>query len=305
MIEHGAFHLAASRLAGNTWGMSGPQFLGWYLLLGSAAAATMVVLLRRATHGDGLPPMDVQRLSPMQIAVLNGGSLPAVVALVELRGRGLVDEHGRTTGAADPSDCDPVSRAVYLQLRADRAVKAREALRRPHVQRAVEQVTEQLRKGGLLTRRDRQFVRRCAWAVVPVVAVIVLGGARVAAGLANTKPVGFLVIVVIVLVASIPVALTTVATRTSDSGRRALRELQFAYPHLDPAARPSFPTYGPGVLALSVAVFGGAALVAAEPDFAYAVGAKNAAASAGYSGGGDAGGGGGCGGGGCGGGCGG
>jgi uncharacterized protein (TIGR04222 family) len=297
MIEHGAVHLASSRLAGNTWGVSGPQFLGWFVLLGAGAVGTMVVLLRRATRGNGLPPMGAKTLDPMQIAVLNGGMLPAVVALTELRSCGLIDDNGRLVAvAAVPEDLDPVTRAVYLQ-RPDRIVQARETLRRPPVQHAVAQVTEQLRKGGLVADRGPQFVSRCVLAVLPVIAVIVLGAARVAAGSGNGKPVTFLMLLVGVLICSIAFALSTVASSTTRAGRRALRELKFAYPYLDPSSRPSFPTYRPGALALSVAVFGGAALVVAEPDFASAVGAQDAVASSGGGGGC----GGGCGGGGCGG----
>ncbi len=298
MIDHGAVQLARSRFAGNTWGMAGPQFLAWYVLLGSAAVVTMVVLLRGATRGNGLPPMNAKTLSPMQIAVLNGGVvLPAVVALTELRSRGLIDDNGCLVAAAVPGDLDPVTRAVYLQ-RPGRTVQAREALRRPPVQRAVAQVTEELRKGGLVTTRSPRFVSHCVWAVLPVIAVIVLGSARAAAGSGNGKPVTFLMLLVGVLICSIACALTMVASSTTRAGRRALRELKFAYPYLDPSSRPSFPTYRPGALPLSVAVFGGTALVAAEPDFASAVGAKDAVAS-----GGGGGGCGGCGGGGCGGGC--
>jgi uncharacterized protein (TIGR04222 family) len=304
MIEHGALHLAGSRFADNTWGISGPQFLACYVLLGSAAVVTMVVLLRRATRGNGLPPMPVKTLSPMQIAVLNGGVvLPAVVALVELRSRGLIDDKGRLIAvAAVPDDLDPVTRAVYLQ-RPDRTVQAREALRRPPVQRALGQVTDQLRKGGLVTDRGAQFVTRCVWAVLPVIAVIALGTARVAAGSGNGKPVTFLVLLVVGLICAIAFALAMVASSTTRAGQRALRELRFTHGHLDQSSRPSWRTYGPEALAFSVAVFGGTALVAAEPDFAYAVGAQDAAASGGGGGGGGCGGGGcgGCGGGGCGG----
>ena len=85
MIEHRSVDLAGSRLAGNTWGMSGPQFLGWYVVFSAGAIGAMIVLLQRITDDDHLPAMDVSTLSTMQIAVLNGAAVPAVVALVELR----------------------------------------------------------------------------------------------------------------------------------------------------------------------------------------------------------------------------
>ena len=83
MIEHRSVDLAGSRLAGNTWGMGGPQFLGWYVVFSAGAIGAMIVLLRRISDDDRLPAMDVSTLSTMQIAVLNGAAVPAVVALVE------------------------------------------------------------------------------------------------------------------------------------------------------------------------------------------------------------------------------
>ena len=80
---------------------------------------------------------------------------------------------------------DAVTRAVYRQLRPDRTVKARQALRRPQVRRAVDAMTEQLRKGGLVGHDGHTYVSRCARATVPALAVLVVGIARVAAGLAD------------------------------------------------------------------------------------------------------------------------
>jgi hypothetical protein len=53
---------------------------------------------------------------------------------------------------------------------------------------------------------------------------------------------------------------------------RAVRELRETYPHLAPQHSPAMATYGARGAALSVALFGGAALWAMDPSFAPAAG---------------------------------
>jgi uncharacterized membrane protein YgcG len=142
--------------------------------------------------------------------------------------------------------------------------------------------------------------------------VAALGLVRVLAGVAEAKPVGFLVaaVVAVTVVAAVQLAGAPRRTRLGDRTLAALRDEHHL---LSPKVKPNWAVQGPVGASLSVGIFGMSALWASDPSFATELAAQRATAGgtsadggtagAGDGGGGGCGGGGGggCGGGGCGG----
>jgi uncharacterized protein (TIGR04222 family) len=292
----------------DTWGISGPGFLVLYLVLLAVTVAGVVVARRRvlaAGDGTAVPP----RLDRYEAAYLNGGcQLTATTAVsVLLRAGHLASSPGRrqrrrlVAGTAPPAGAHPVEWAVY-RLVADRPDHPRWALGGELCQLpAMAAVRERLRQGGLsLTDEQRSRYRATGLWFLPLLA---LGVARVVAGTANGRPVGFLVVLLAVTVV-LAVALCLRVPSATELGRRTLDRLRAE------AGRPAAGA-SPSELAMATALFGAGVLWTADTEIAMALrvprehGAFTGGAftGGGWAGGGDAGGGGGsCGGGGCGGG---
>lgn len=132
-----AAHLVTQRadvspdLSSDTWGISGPDFLAGYVVLGLAVLAT-VVSATRHRRVPGTHAIPAERLTPGQLGLLGGGDLLAItVALAELRRHDLVDSLGTPKAPVDPSGrpllhkpatgLDSVSRAVLDAIADDAA----------------------------------------------------------------------------------------------------------------------------------------------------------------------------------------
>jgi uncharacterized protein (TIGR04222 family) len=288
----------------DTWGISGPRFLLIYVALLAVTVAGVVLARRRALaapDGAAVPA----RLDRYEAAYLNGGcDLAATTAVSSLLRAGQLAPSPRrrsrrrlVAGTAPPAGAHPVEWATY-QLVAARPDQPHWALgaelcREP----AMAAVRERLRQGGL-TATDEQRARYRA-AGLWFLPVAVLGVARVAAGTANGRPVGFLVVLLVVTVV-LAVALCLRVPDATELGRRTLERLR---------AETGRPAAGASAseLAMATALFGAGVLWAADTETAVALRIpREHGAHLGGSWGGDAGGGGGgsCGGGGgCGGGC--
>ena len=249
-----------------TWGISGPQFLLIYVGLLALTWAVVAVTRRRllaAPEGRTATPA---RLDPYQAAYLNGGtSLVATVAISNLlRGEFVANtaRRGRSVRlaarAAPPAGAHPVEWAGYQVVAAnpERAVgDARAALAR---EPAMAALAERLRQGGLVPSPEQRARYRAA--VLWFVPVAALGVARVAAGSANGRPVGFLVALLVVTVV-VAVALASQTPRVTELGRRTLGQLRTETPRPEAGASPAQMTMG-------MALFGAGALWAADTDTA-------------------------------------
>ena len=195
-------------------------------------------------------------------------------------------------GTAPPAGAHPVEWATY-QLVADRPDHPRWALgaelcRAP----AMAAVRERLRQAGLAPTPEQRARYRAAglWSL-PLLA---LGVARVVAGTANGRPVGFLVVLLVVTVV-VAVALCLRVPNATELGRRTLGRLR---------AETGRPAGGasPAELAMATALFGAGVLWSADVEMAMALrlpreqSAFLGGAGADGGGGGSCGGGGGCGG---------
>ncbi|GAA1859501.1 TIGR04222 domain-containing membrane protein [Asanoa iriomotensis] len=302
--------LAAS---GDTWGISGPTFLGIYVALAIVAIVATALVRSMLSRGpeDGWP-----NLTPEQVAFLNGGAtLARYTSLGGLRRGGAIGANpDRTlvpTGPL-PVGSTPLDTAVYNA--AGKRLRTRDLSRDTWVSSALDDIRTGLERAGLLMSRERRRLSRLA--ALLLLPVVVLGGARISDGLANDRPVGFLILLVIVTVVWMLVSLTRAAYRTK-AGTRAITGLRKQHGYLAPGEAPSYATYGAGATAMGVALFGASTLFLLDPAFAadaeinrQVSGGSSSDGGAGYSdsgsggscsGGSSCGGGGGCGGGGCGG----
>ncbi|MET8361497.1 TIGR04222 domain-containing membrane protein [Micromonospora sp. NPDC005171] len=309
MIVHAA--------SGDTWGISGPTFLRYYLLAAAVVLAFAVYHRIRLAAGTGTV-LTAEPLGPQQVAYLNGGPQLAVhAALGGLRGSGAVgvrpDRRLATSGPA-PSGLTPLEQAIHWA--AHRHARVRDLPQDERVRVALHQIRYGLEQRGLLTD-DAQRRRARLWTGI-LAALLGLGVLRLFSGLFNGRPVGYLLLTLVpLLIITLVLRRAPVLTR---AGRAALRGARREHTHLAPASAPAYATYGAAGAAMGVALYGTATLWALDPGFAEQAEIQRQAASGsgwtggsdGSSGGGDSsggdggsscggGGGGGCGGGGCGG----
>jgi uncharacterized protein (TIGR04222 family) len=287
---------------GATWGIPGPVFVRLYLL--AALVVVVGTLVHRSRILAGQRGLAADQLGPQQVAYLNGGDLFAVLAsLGGLRGSGVVGvrpDRRLAVGAQLPSGVTPLDQAVYHAAR--RNLHSRELVRDEWVGRALAELRDGLQRQGLAVSPDQRRAARRGSKVL--LALLLLGGLRAAAGLANGRPIGFLAVAMFaVAVAMVLLSRVPWRTRAADA---VLRDLRRRNAHLAPASSPAYATYGPAGAAMGVALFGAASLWALDPTFAeQAEIQRQAASTGGWSGGSSCGGGsdgGGGGGGGCGGG---
>lgn len=290
---------------GDTWGISSPVFLFIFCMLVMAVflAATQA---RRAIADEPLarPGVDPQA-RPYDIAYLNGGrELAVCAALGAMHQAGTVTPHQgqvRAGGRLAPG-ADALERAIHFTA----AVPMTRTRLQHHrtVATALDTIQARLIASGLLLGEPgRRRYRAVGWWMAAVVAV---GLVRLLAGIAAAKPVGVLLVALLVAAAIALVHLTQ-APRRSRAGERVLATLRSEHHTLAPVLAPDWAVYGAGGAALGVGLFGTSALWASAPAFADEIAVQRVAAGggggSGYSGGGDAGGGGGDSGGGGGGGC--
>jgi uncharacterized protein (TIGR04222 family) len=287
----------------DTWGISGPQFIMIYLVLLTAGTVLAVVLRRSVTRSG--PEGPVRLPTPAQAALLAEGPDRVVYATVAgLRSAGVIGAgtsgHMFASGTL-PAGASRLDGAVYEAAR--RGVEMPALAADPLVASALAEVQSTAASAGwLLDSAQRGRARRGAALMFAVAAV---GAARTGSGVANDRPVGIIIFLTLIAI-MVGVGFLATVPRLSRAGRAALDRVRRRGAHLDPKKSPAWATYGATGAALGVALYGTAALWAADPAFAAEAGLRRPAADSGYSGGGDGGGGdggggGGCGGGGCGG----
>jgi uncharacterized protein (TIGR04222 family) len=279
----------------DTWGISGPRFLLIYVALLAVTVAGVVLARRRALAAPGGAAV-AARLDRYEAAYLNGGCDLVTTTAVSglLRARHLAPSPRRRSrrrlvaGTAPPAGTHPVEWATYQLVAArpdhpQRGLGA-ELCREP----AMAAVRERLRRGGLApTDEQRARYRATGLWFLPLAA---LGVARVAAGTANGRPVGFLVALLAVTVV-LAVALCLRVPNATELGRRTLERLR---------AETGRPAEGASAseLAMATALFGAGVLWTADSQMALALGVRREyGAFGGGVWGGDGGGGGSCGGG--------
>lgn len=272
--------------APDTWGITGPDFLLGYAGLAVLATGYCLVRRRALTAGPERPPVTDWSGRPHDLAYLNGGADLAVysaLSAMHLRGT-VVSERGRVSavGTLDRRP-DDLERAIH---RGTAKTVHRNRLPGQHaVCTALAAAHKRLVADGLLlSDGQRARIRRGGLAMVAVAA---LGLVRLLAGVAEAKPVGYLVAVLAGVVV-VAVGLLVMAPRRTRLGTATLARLRSEEHLLSPSLKPDWTVHGPEAAALAVGLFGMSALWASDPAFAEelavarAAGASGAGDSAGW-----------------------
>lgn len=268
--------MALAMITGDTWGIGGTAFLVAYLLLAVAvwAAATRV---RRGIAGDGTDhrPGD-PTAHPHDVAYLNRGpdlAVTSALTAMHLKGtvapsKGLI----RAVGRLEPG-ADALERAIHFTT-ASPVSRARLGRQRP-VRTALDAIDARLVGSGLLlTDGQRRRIRSVGWWLVGVAG---FGLVRLLAGVAEGRPVGFLLLAMLA-VSAVALAQLLNAPRRSSAGDSVLARLKDEHHELDPTQRPDWVAYGPATAALGVGIFGANAVWASDPAFAEELAVQRATA---------------------------
>ncbi|MCO8276358.1 TIGR04222 domain-containing membrane protein [Actinoplanes sp. TRM 88003] len=265
----------------DTWGISGPTFLTYFI--GATIAIAIIAAVHRKALFRGDRSARVDNLGPQQVAYLNGGDRLAIYSSMGgLRAAGALGTGpGRIlvrTGPL-PSGVTPLDSAVYNA--AGNGVRTRDLPNDQWVASAVEQLRDNLERTGLAVSAGKMREARL-W-VLAGLALVAIGIARVVAGIGNDKPVTFIVIATI---AAFVVTLTLLRTRrwATDAAHKGLRDLRYKHNYLAPSNSPSYATYGATGAAMGVALYGGAALYSMDPAFAAEAEVQRIAATGGAAG---------------------
>lgn len=280
----------------DTWGLTGPQFIGIYLLLFFITLAVAIRLRLSARKLGGAHPVTPD-LTADEAAYLSGGARRLVdVSLARLVASGALrvsrGHRPQATGKAAESTMDgQVLTAVQDRKPAEGADTATKRLR---ASAELAMITDRLRHNGLLVTPDRE--RTARWrAMIAFAPILLLGALRLSDGVSNGKPVTYLIILLALTGFALLMIAVVPGPRATTLGQRALRKAQSGLPDRRTiAAADADPLMAAGVLYL-VALHG----MSGHPDSAIASGlATGSGGSASGGGGCSGGGGGGCGGGG-------
>jgi uncharacterized protein (TIGR04222 family) len=295
---------------GDTWGIPGPAFVVYFII--AMIVLSVAASVHRKSLFKGREDTPLASLDGERVAYLNDGEKRAVyTSLTKLTAAGAVtggqgDRKPRQAGPL-PAGATPLDVAVYNA--AGREVHIRNLHTDQWVVDALAGLRRQLEDAGLAVSENTMRIARL-WFYAGV-AMAVLLVARFFAGVANDKPVGFLLFCAVAVVVGLTFLWPGKRIAT-DAGKALTSEIRYQNRHLNPTQKPSYATYGAAGAAMGVAIFGVASLWDVDPAFAsemeiekmntpLSTGGSSSSCS---SGGGDSGGsscGGGCGGGGCGG----
>ncbi|MEU2032530.1 TIGR04222 domain-containing membrane protein [Nocardia amamiensis] len=283
--------------AGNTWGISGPEFLAIYVPLVVVAVVAGLWLRSRVTGAD--PESDAvaapgAELTLPEVGMLFSDQNAALAAMARLRGIEAIDSAAaavRVLTAQERAQLDSFTVSVYDRLAADQRKTVRSIVDGSPA--ALETLRTRMVDLAYLPGPEMRHSLRDAG--MPILVTGALGVVRIIAGASHGNPVGLLVVLVIAqavcywLVVRKP-RLTPLGVRARDAATARNR-------HLRPGNSPSYATYGAESAALAAAVFGIGALIVLDPGLARAAVPPSTSGGGGDSGGDGGGGGGGCGGG--------
>ncbi|HEX4361302.1 MAG TPA: TIGR04222 domain-containing membrane protein [Pseudonocardia sp.] len=295
LIVGGALAIAALRtrramsaVDTGTRGRRGREFTARFVPRASSAAteadAATHVEARAAALSGPTPASGASAAAaadPYLIALLNGGPKLAVLAgQSALRAHGLLGEGPRVPEAA--ARAIPAARPKWpLELAilsaTDLPVPYSRLQSDPAVVGALRALLDELVQHRLLVSEQRRDRLRL-WGLA-LFGLFALGVWRLVDGIGNGHPVGFLVPPMLLAGAGTALWYLRLPRRTP-SGDAALARLRREYAYLVPSMCPGWAASGPAAAALGVAVFGVAAIWAADPAFAAELEIAGAAATA-------------------------
>ncbi|MGC0366708.1 uncharacterized protein (TIGR04222 family) [Rhodococcus sp. 27YEA15] len=255
----------------DTWGIPSRTFLQWYLLAALLAVALSLYSRAAARRSCQKAGTDRRALTPPEVGALTSDYQAVLASLAILRSGGLIDTNGAANRAMHRKDrerLDWFTRTVFERL-GNRKVPLRRVRLLGRLNIALAQLRTTLIGEGYLQRSQRGI--HASLRTLPILAVIALGIVRIIAGTTGGKPVGYLVVTVLVLALALPF-LRRNGRRTS-LGDSELRRLMHENSYLSPKLRPSYTSYGPAFAGLSAALFGVGTLALIDPALAGAVSA--------------------------------
>jgi uncharacterized protein (TIGR04222 family) len=284
--------MALAAATAETWGISGSTFLPAYLLIAvTIGAAGLRARMALADPGASSPVGDLTT-RPHDVGYLAGGGELAVwSALCAMHLGGTLratDGSVQAVGRLEPT-ADELEKAIHAT--AGSPVGRRRLMFHRSVQPVLGAIEDRLVAGGFLLSDDRRRrIRRVGFWMLGVAAV---GLVRVLADVAEARPVGLLVPVLLIVTAVAVVQLAR-APRRSRHGDRALAVLRAEHRALAPEREPDWRAHGPAGAALGIGLFGMGALATSAPRLAREIAPGSAHITGlAVSGGGDGGGGGG------------
>ena len=236
----------------NPLNFTGPEFLGFYLLVVSAALVLAFILRWYLRKPAWQEPDVSSSLDAYEIAYLVGGSNRATdTAIVSLVQREHLQPltHSFELGTALPSDSEPLECAIAQAVEQS----GRPSQIRQSVISATSLIGERLQNLGLIVNSSQAQVVQFLSAL-PVFAVLLLGMVKIGVGVSRHKPVGFLMI--LCLITAVVGFVLLNKPHRSRYGDRTLKKLQAKYQNLQ---QPSESTLDQ--LELAFALFGRAVLV--------------------------------------------
>lgn len=243
----------------------------WYLAA-LVAAAVFAVLWRAATAPQR--PASQEPISPTELALLRSEVAPVVAALAGLRASGRITGDGRVDHAVPPGpEDDRFTEQTLARVAADPGHTVPGLFTDSQADLAV--LEQKLAERGLL--RSQSERTRMRWGAAPSFPVLAIGIGYCVylATHAEDQPSYVVPLVALILAtvfysAFVLPRLLTVG-RLTRAGRQRLAAEQGRLAYLNPAERPAYETYGPAAVALSVALFGTAALWAVDSDYSSSV----------------------------------
>jgi len=278
-----------------TWGIDGPTFLWGYAGLMAVAGLVAGWQWQKATGPQGRT--EHAELDPTRLALLNGGPQLAITTVAaNLHQEGVLragEKRGTLVaeGKLGP-DAGDLERAVFEAVTRDPGIKVAALRRELQSSDAVKTLTTRLTDVGLVIKPGTIKRLRRLWLLG--LALVAFGGFRIAAGLRNDADIGYLTIMVLAVIC-VSVWLGLQRPWATARGRALVSKQRLK-------RRSLLDRSSGGGLPLEIALFGGAALWAADPAIASTLSVPRESGWLTGNGGGGGGGGGGWGGGSCGGG---
>lgn len=259
---------------------SGPivvDMLCWAAVTLALVAVAVGVRRLLRCFEPGTAAVDMAELTPVQLGYLRNGPGPAVAAaLAGLRMRGLVRAETGRCARAVPAALDPFQREVRALVETEEGLGVSDLAGRmkPRL-RALER---ELIACGLHTPRVHRWLTGVA-ATPPV--LVAIGGCGFQMLARSGAGIGWFWVFWVECAALVLVCVLALEVpRSTPGGDAVLAAATRRWGFLKPSQRPAFATYGPDAAALSVALFGGAALWWLDPEFAerFRVGGSQATA---------------------------
>lgn len=250
--------LAAADAKGNPFDLDGPAFLG-VLVATSIVGVIVAVLFRGAlAFPKDLPEPGFAEEHPYETAFHMGGLRRAVeAAMAKLHHTGAIrydaEQKKLVVQQVPPADAHPLETKIVDGLQQEGQPGLSDADRKS----LVTQFQDRLRELGLWVPKDQTWLGRYTSAAI-MAALFAFAGTKLWVGLERGKPVGFLVVMMLVL-GLIGLAMFFIETDRSGRGKKFAATLDRAkkeYEELPPTASPAQIALGVAALGLGAYAIG-------------------------------------------------